>query len=120
MIKSCEPLRQQLLRYFPQLFFLHMINVVVRQLFPTIACIKLSADSGHCLIQQEADGSGSPFLRRADKGAEKDIRQRVKPLVVMMSVETMPGSAALTVIPFSRRRSESSIVNSIKASFVLL
>ena len=27
---------------------------------------------------------------------------------------------ALTVIPFSRRRSESSIVNSIKASFVLL
>lgn len=81
MIKSCEPLRQQLLRYFPQLFFLHMINVVVRQLFPTIACIKLSADSGHCLIQQEADGSGSPFLRRADKGAEKDIRQRVKPLV---------------------------------------
>lgn len=98
-----------------------MAEVFFGQLLPVAARIKLSADSGHCLIQQEADGSGSPFLRRTDKGAEKEIRQRVKPLVHSDDVgRNNAGIGGIDSDSFSRRRSESSIVNSIKASFVLL
>ena len=58
-----------------------MMNVVVRQLFPVIASIQLTGHSSFLLIKQKTDGSRSPLPWRTNKRTEKEIRQRIEPLM---------------------------------------
>ncbi len=63
----------------------------------------------------------APFFGLRIKGRKNiSVRGSNHLCIVMISVETIPGSAALTVIPFSRSCSDSSKVNNNKANFVLL
>ena len=47
-----QPTRQRTFRYLPQLLFLHMVRVFIRQVFPVVIDIQLSCHTGFLLVQQ--------------------------------------------------------------------
>ena len=47
-----QPTRQRTFRYLPQLLFLYMIRVFIRQVFPVVINIQLPCHTGFLLVQQ--------------------------------------------------------------------